>query len=638
MPSTLFPDEIAEPPSPLPTDPVFWVRRVVLLEDRTSAERVIRDIPFRRGLNVVRVIDRPQGQVGNVGHSVGKTLLTRFIRYCLGERYYATDEVTAQVAQIHPNGYVVAEVVIGSVGWVVARPFAVGGDLKSHAWRSDQWAVALDAGRSSEPFEEYAEALSQAAVGQWPALRLPGAKRDATWLDLLGWLSRDQDCNFTHYNDWRSQDARSGSKRHTRDDASLIAAWGLGLIDTTEAEGRTAHQKLLADREKAERALRTEDAVQTASRRVLGDRFPDLSQETDNTIFTVTAAKQAGEKVEQLRGLLKEIEVAKPLMEMKKTAADLRKKQSEESGLLERLKGQVQAKEGQIQNEEAAKDELKCHCPGKPSGCPVNLGKRVGADPTQSTAAVARLNRELTDLRTRQSEAQAVLDSVSAELGTAETAYDTADAKHRDNLRKLGEDIGRWQAHSEEVKAYSDSTTRSEKAQRRVKRLNAEIEKSERQLRERRDARTKLIRLLSTAYGQVLTQLLGQETAAELEFDGKGVHPKPGPTLRANGLGMATLATVIGFDLVALRVAVEGLSPLPRFFIHDSPKASDLESALYHLVFGPLLSLDAMSPDPAFQYIITTTTPPPDEASGEPYVRLVLDARTAEGRLLKVEF
>lgn len=103
---------------------------------------------------------------------------------------------------------------------------------------------------------------------------------------------------------------------------------------------------------------------------------------------------------------------------------------------------------------------------------------------------------------------------------------------------------------------------------------------------------------------------------------------------------MATLATVIGFDLMALWAGIEGLCFLPSFFINDSPKASDLESALYDRVYLPILQLDPAFQDvvPSFQYIITTTTPPPKTVPTEPYVCLTLDARTPDGRLLKVEF
>lgn len=641
MPATLFAveevDGAGEPPA-RPAGPAFWVRRVVLLKERTPAGEVIRDIPLRRGLNVIRVIDRPPGYRGTIGHSVGKTLLARFIRYCLGERYYAAEEVAEQVTDLFPSGYVVAEVVVGTAGWVVARPFAVGGEAKSLAWRSDDWKDAVDPVIDAEPFDTFTAALSDAAIGRWPKLRLPGARRHAAWLDLLGWLSRDQDCHFTHFNDWRSKDSHSGTKQHHRDDASLIAAWGLGLIDAREAEERAAHLDLLSDREEQEQVLKSATALLAASRAVQNTRFPDLNQEPDDTLFTRSASAQAQEKVQQLRDLLDELELAKSLTEAKQKVAALHDKHTDQTRVLGELKGRLQAKEGQLQTELSSKYGLECYCPSKPGKCPANQGGRVGATAAESAAVAGRLEGEVDSLRAERDAAQQAVDATAAELKAMEASYGAAEKKHRSDLRKLGEDIGRWEAHGEELKSYRDAVLRGEKADRKVKNLSAEIDKSERRLRERREASAGPVGRLSSLYRRVVSQLLGQDTPAELQFDGKGVHPKPTTTLRANGLGMATLATVIGFDLMALQASVDGLAPLPGFLLHDSPKASDLESVLYERVYEPLLAMDSASPWPAFQYLITTTTPPPAPAGEQPYVRLVLDARTPEGRLLKVEF
>ena len=361
--------------------------------------------------------------------------------------------------------------------------------------------------------------------------------------------------------------------------------------------------------------------------------IPELSSEENDSLFTQSVAAQAETKVRQLQELREELEQAKPLMQMRKSAGELRKRNIEVNGRFERLQGQIQVKESQLQTEEASLYNMMCHCPERPSTCPVNAAKRVGATAGQSTEAIGRLNQELTDLRRQRSEVQAELDTVSSELNAAETVYEHAEAKHGDDLRKLGEAIGRWQAHSEEVKDYDESSTRSRKAERRVKKVSSEIDRSEQILREGRQRQARLVDQLSTLYGQVLTEMLGQETMARLQFDGNGIQPKPATTLRTNGLAMATLATVLGFDLTALRAAVEGLCPMPGFLIHDSPKASDLESALYDRIYEPILRMDPTNPEqePAFQYILTTTTPPPDAAAEPPYVRERLHAMTPEG-------
>jgi hypothetical protein len=641
--SELFDDPVADKPQP-PDIPSFWVRRLVLVAGLSADAQVIREIPFRRGLNVVRVADPPPDYSGPVGHSVGKTLLTRLLRYCLGEKYYAPEEVTTRIVGAYPTGYVIAQIVIGQANWIVARPLAVAGNLSSFSLQSNDWRALQDGQQDRGPFDAFVTAFSEAVVGDWPSLQLPDAKRSARWTDVLGWLARDQECNFTHHNVWRSKDAHSDSREHSRNDCSLIAAWALGLIDQAENELRKTHQSLLDQKEVADRQKREGEAAQSASKRILNERFPSLSQEQDDDLFTKTAATEAGEKVRQLKELQAELDAPANLSQMKTTVADLRRKQLEANGRVERLKAQIQGKESQIETEQAATTAAAyspgCLCPSRPSTCPRNGSGDADPATRRQAETVQRIEAELVPLRADRDRAVADLEGVSERLRAAETAFDAEGGKHRDNLRKLAESIGRWEAHSEEVRSYSDAKSRGIQASERLERLERDIGRSNEALRKAREVQDQRVSQLSLAYAEVLRELLGQDVPGQIELDGWGVRPKPGIELKTNGQAMATLATVIGFDLACLRSATLGLTKLPRFFIHDSPKASDLESALYDRVYLPLFRLDSPGGDrePAFQYIITTTTIPPGAAAGDPYVCLTLDARSPEGHLLKAKF
>src|SRR5947208_16885140 len=101
--SSWFPDEgLTMPPVAERSEPPLWVRRLVVVAGSNFDADVIREITFRPGLNVVRVVDHPAGGSGPVGHSVGKSLLTRLIRYCLGERYFADASVLSRIARALP--------------------------------------------------------------------------------------------------------------------------------------------------------------------------------------------------------------------------------------------------------------------------------------------------------------------------------------------------------------------------------------------------------------------------------------------------------------------------------------------------------------------------------------------------------
>lgn len=71
-------------------------RRVV--DDRNSRP----DLPCR-------LADRPDGDKRIIAHSVGKTLLTRLLRYCLGEQHFASEQRTATISNRFPTAYVLAE-------------------------------------------------------------------------------------------------------------------------------------------------------------------------------------------------------------------------------------------------------------------------------------------------------------------------------------------------------------------------------------------------------------------------------------------------------------------------------------------------------------------------------------------------
>ena len=99
---TLFPlDEPLAPSADRP-EPLLWLRRLVILRDLDSLDAPIRDIPFRRGLNIIQARQRGPGESKVVGHSVGKTLLMRLIRYSLGEQHFAVEPVRNRIAA-HPR-------------------------------------------------------------------------------------------------------------------------------------------------------------------------------------------------------------------------------------------------------------------------------------------------------------------------------------------------------------------------------------------------------------------------------------------------------------------------------------------------------------------------------------------------------
>ncbi|MHB8900025.1 MAG: hypothetical protein ACYC6Y_14855, partial [Thermoguttaceae bacterium] len=129
----LFPlDREPLQPDPDHREPALWLRRLVILSALDSSS-VVRDIQFRRGLNIVQT-RQMKAQGGPVaGHSVGKTLLMRLIRYSLGEPHFGTGETERNIATEFETAHVVGHWSVGGTDWIVVRPVNAAGTATSFA-------------------------------------------------------------------------------------------------------------------------------------------------------------------------------------------------------------------------------------------------------------------------------------------------------------------------------------------------------------------------------------------------------------------------------------------------------------------------------------------------------------------------
>jgi hypothetical protein len=148
------------------------------------------------------------------------------------------------------------------------------------------------------------------------------------------------------------------------------------------------------------------------------------------------------------------------------------------------------------------------------------------------------------------------------------------------------------------------------------------------------------LRALSAAFDRTMKELIGPDAGGGVVLDARGLRPSPDATAGVSGAGLGTLAAVIGFDLACLAAGITGVGFHPGLVIHDSPHNADIEDALYQRVFDLVRGLEAGygNGPVGFQYIVTATTPPPESCDHEPFVRLMLDARTDAGTLLGVRW
>ena len=99
---------------------------------------------------------------------------------------------------------------------------------------------------------------------------------------------------------------------------------------------------------------------------------------------------------------------------------------------------------------------------------------------------------------------------------------------------------------------------------------------------------------------------------------------------------MESLKT-LAFDLMSILMSLEGRSGIPAFLIHDSPREADLGESIYHRLFRFAVSLESLSEQPPFQYIVTTTSNPPAEIQSSERLVQHLSGSAVEDRLFRCE-
>jgi hypothetical protein len=248
--TSLFNDIPIEPDFTL-GEPAIWIQRLVLLESLDAVDP-IQDIEFRRGLNIIATEQATAADDKPVGHDVGKTMLVRIIRYLLGEEHYCDEAVRAAVTDKLPSAYALGQFRVAGETWCVARPLGLDSST-SGSWC--QQTANLDSVRTLDGQKKYpvfVAALNEATKACYANIGLPHAdKRLAEWKDLLGWLSRDQDCLFNHHADWRVTESQAGPRVLKKEDAHLVMRMALGLLRQAEIDGMQELDRLSDEKAKS---------------------------------------------------------------------------------------------------------------------------------------------------------------------------------------------------------------------------------------------------------------------------------------------------------------------------------------------------------------------------------------------------
>lgn len=147
-------------------EPAVWLRKLAVHSDwPTATGTLLREIVLHRGLNVLWAEPAPRGMKNRVsGHATGKTTFCRLVRYILNDADAGTKDFRQRFQAKFPRGWVLGEVVVGGVPWLVGRPLGHQG-FHPFARKNGTLADATGAQPLRGNFEDYEAALAEVTLG-----------------------------------------------------------------------------------------------------------------------------------------------------------------------------------------------------------------------------------------------------------------------------------------------------------------------------------------------------------------------------------------------------------------------------------------------------------------------------------------
>lgn len=668
----LFPLHEDLTPDPARTEPSVWIRRLYILGE-SNIDSLIREVPFERGLNIIRTEERGDLEENVVAHSVGKTLLIRLIRYTLGEPNYASDESQAELAKLLPNGLVVAHWRVNGEDWLIRRQLHDHEPSSAYCvhWQRDVESCSESAsdGATAQailaacmdvkdgdriPFKSFLKKLDSVIAEDLPRLEL-AKDRIPHWEDLIGWFARDCECGYRQANEWRHPDINAGQTGDLNQN-KLMMQWLCGLMSADEAKLRNQHRQLLADQRKAKATAEKHSRTASLKEESLRDSMdrPKTSESSESTgkteLFDENKEPSVMERAESMLTnsieLLDELKANSPVPALEANATAIQAKLDQANTVAGELKGELTAAIKYQRDLKAAdrNNPLLNHCNETPCGLRNHFDRLrdLGRDETIDDK-LSNTDQTVRLLSDQEKEAAENCKSLQNELKRAQQELDAAKYKQAESERLLIEQIGRWKQHVVDAKRFEAIAKESSTHDYAVNNLAKAIDDSSAKQETARKTleQTKRVANASAAYTQVLQRFFNEAATGAIQVDGFGLQPKPARQLTPGGRALSAMATVVAFDLACVMLSIAGVGNHPRFLVHDSPREGEMEMPLFKRIFDVACYFERCFGEalPSFQYIVTTTKAPPSYCTeNEPHTRLVLHGRDDGGRLFKFKF
>ena len=647
MPPELFPPRaFSITPEAGRREPRLWVRRLVIWREPGV---VIRDISLRPGLNIIWSPDPGTGSLAPIGHGSGKTTFCRLLRYCLGEDSFAPESQRRSTLEKFPQGQVGAEVIVEGRTWVVVRSL---GDRRHDIVIEDG---VLDGTSHQEAprtgIDPLRQLITRTILGDAASLMPPAIGESGAWEAVLAWATRDQECRFAHYLDWRDQNTDSNSpvRRSSREDHVSIVRASIGALPLEEIENQRIKDGNAKESQAHKSRLDQFDwqikrAHDSLTKGLFAGERTSAGFDLDATVFKAAAAEHYARAMNLPADTTTiDLEGARRDRDAARDERDRLKKDLEETVVRIDEKGKSLSL---VRSElpEAHARYAKGSNPVCPicnvlidkalaNGCGLSLEtcdlKALQASIAERREQILGLEKELAALKARKpgletdvALAQQRLEPLERTVTTLEQAQ-----KERSTSIRAAERL------VDESERYQTLLTERSEVALAVEKLEGRMRTARDTLAGYRSSVIEVFRHLSTTFDAVLRDLVPGNIKGDVKLDGNGI------TLKVELDGVRTTTAidslkVIGFDLSVLAMTIEGQTRLPGFFVHDSPREADLGLSVYHPIFDFVRRLEGFGSAPLFQYIITTTTEPPKHLLTEPWLRLTIHGSPANERLL----
>lgn len=632
-------------------EPALWVRRIAIWHD--VAKPPVRNFQLKRGLNIIYSPTGDDPDALATGHAAGKTMLCRFIRYCLGEDTFADPGDTAEICRKFPSGAVGVEFRVQGQTWIVRRPFASREDLALQAESFDVLSTALVQGE----FGAFLKVVENASFDQAQRELLAEMEDvDDAWQYVLAWLTRDQECRIDGLLHWRHKDSSTRSSVRTANENTRVNVLRvvLDLYSKVAGDARKATAAAAARceelRKEAQRAERHFEGVRDELARAFGvglERiWPPPAELLQNEALVreahqATLMELADQRIREMPALSTDTSLVRDEAQLPEKAARLAQITQEIAGLESTVERQ---REGaclleieQAERWRAVRESKHPTCPYDDTPLDVEQARFVCPLPRLPDPAEARRSAEDTDAAR-----QKLLDELQLnESRLMELKHDQAGLKEQiDTIRR------RIETHQLAVAAATSVSQAAWATKGNVRRLfelravadaaRAEEARERERLADLQDRQKAGLSAFSTAklqrwFDYLIRRVVSPEAKGWIVLDGNGLHPRIDWRGRRRSVALNSLQIVL-FDLAAMLCAVEGDARCPAFLIHDSPREGDLDPHTYARVFHAIHELGEDEEGAPFQYIVTTTTNPPSLVQGR--VRLTISADSAQNRLL----